>query len=176
MSPRNLFNVVLKIMGILFLKYTIELAPQFLQLVPYIKDTPTFDMICIASSLIAVLVIYLAFTYMLIFKSDYLITKLKLTSGFDEIIPINADRKTIIGISVIIIGGLVVIDSVPLLFKQVYNYYLSMQISQGMAKTKYDVQYFILYTSKIIIGLLLMGEQKRITNLIYRYTDNDKNK
>ena len=98
MSPRNLFNIVLKIMGILFLKYTIELAPQFLQLVPYMKDTSTFDMIWMASSLIVMLIIYLAFTYMLIFRSDYLINKLKLTSGFDEIIPINANRKTIIGI------------------------------------------------------------------------------
>jgi hypothetical protein len=118
----------------------------------------------------------LIFSYVLIFKSNYAIDKLKLTSGFDqETIPMETDRKTIIGISVIIIGGLILADSVPLFLKQVYNYYIRRKINLGMPSTVSDTPYLILYGAKIIVGLLLMGEQKRITGLIYKYTDDKRN-
>jgi len=182
MTYRNLFNIVIKILGIFFLKTTIELIPQFLQLIQFIKNsassfsTSVFDTVYVIFSVIAMLAFDLIFSYVLIFKSNYAIDKLKLTSGFDqETIPMETDRKTIIGISVIIIGGLILADSVPLFLKQVYNYYIRRKINLGMPSTVSDTPYLILYGAKIIVGLLLMGEQKRITGLIYKYTDDKRN-
>ena len=182
MTYRNLFNIVIKILGIFFLKTTIELIPQFLQLIQFIKNsassfsTSVFDTVYVIFSVIAMLAFDLIFSYVLIFKSNYAIDKLKLTSGFDqETIPMETDRKTIIGISVIIIGGLILADSVPLFLKQVYNYYIRRKINLGMPSTFSDTPYLILYGAKIIVGLLLMGEQKRITGLIYKYTDDKRN-
>ena len=187
MTVRNLFNIVLKILGILFLKQTIDLLPNFIQFVEYFKyysksfgqhsESSNSEFIWTTLTLFIMLLVYLSCTYLLIFRSNYLIHKFKLTSGFDqEIIPIDANRKTIVGISVILIGGLLLIDSIPLLLKQVYNYDLWLKVTHGMAAKNPDTPYFILYGAKIIIGLLLMGEQRRITNLICKYTDRETDK
>ncbi len=103
------------------------------------------------------------FMYLLIFRSNYLIGKLRLASGFDqdEIQP-NINRKTIIGIATIIIGGLILAESIPALLRQIYFYYVSF----GAANL--DISYFVFCGAKILIGLLFLGEQKRIVNFIAR--------
>ncbi len=176
MTPNNLFNIILKILGILFLKHAVELIPDFFQFGSYIKDVvrntssqSAFDIVWLGFSLLMLVSVHVFFVYVCIFRSDYVIRKLKLTSGFDQdIIPTNISRKTILGIVVIIIGGLMLADSIPGLFRMIYKYYLAYQMTNGQAKL--DTSYYVFDGTKIIIGLLLMGEQKRIVEFIERRT------
>jgi hypothetical protein len=168
MTYNNLFNIVLKIIGLFFLKHTIELVPDFFQIVPYFSSAESLSIAIYGTvSLILLFAINYFFTYLFIFKSDWIIIKLRLTSGFDqEIIPLNIDTEIVLRISIIILGGLILADSIPAILRLIYEYYLSVKISAGMAK--FDTTYFVFHGAKILIGLLLMGEQKRIVNYIER--------
>ena len=67
-------------------------------------------------------------------------------------------------IAIFIIAGLILINEIPNLFKQLFLYYQKKQMTH--ATTKGDFSYIILSAVKVIIALLLIGERKKIVDFI----------
>ncbi len=115
-----------------------------------------------------ILAVYLFITYMLLLKPDWVIDKLKLDKHFkQEIIPFNVHRTTILSIAIIVMGGLIIIDSIPLFCKQ---FILFFQYRQGLRNSinakPFDYSYIIIYGVKTVIGLVLVGNQRMLVNYI----------
>ncbi len=168
MTQRSLFNIILKILGIFFIKDILAIIMQLLSVILFMTKADTVvEAIWTLATTIIILLLYGLFSYFLIFKSNWVIDKLKLDKGFDQdIIPLNIHRSTILSISIIVIGGLIVADEIPNLCRHLFSYYQEKRMTAGA--THPDISYSVLAGAKIIIGLLLIGNQRQIVNFIER--------
>jgi hypothetical protein len=167
MTTRSLFNIILKILGIFFIKDILATIPQLLSITLYFKEGDTPGAFWILITTLLILLVYGVVSYYLIFRSNLIIDKLKLDKGFDqETIPLNIHRSTILSISIIVIGGLIVADEIPNLCRQLFNYFLEKRTTYGL--THPNISSSVLSASKILIGLLLIGNQRQIVNFIER--------
>src|SRR5450432_3459101 len=104
MTPKTLFTIILKIIGLFFIRDLLLSIPQLLSFILYLKNRETLVAVWNLISDGIFILLELLICYYLIFKTDWIIHKLKLTEGFDqEIIPFNMHRSTILSISVMVI-------------------------------------------------------------------------
>jgi hypothetical protein len=166
MTTRSLFNIILKILGIFFIKDILATLPQLLSIILYLTKADTVDeSIWTLVMTILILLVYGLVSYYLIFKSDLIIDKLKLDKGYDhETIPLNIHRSTILSISIIVMGGLIIADEIPNLCRQLFAYFQEKRMTYG--QTNPSISYSVLAGAKIVIGLLLIGNQRLIVNFI----------
>lgn len=168
MTLRTLFNIILKILAIFYIKDILEIVPQLLSVGVYLTkaDTVNESIWTLVFTLI-MLVVYFLVSYFLIFKTNVVIDKLKLDRGFDEKdISINIHRSTILSIAIIVIGGYMVADEIPNLCRRLFSYFQERRMTYG--QTNPSISNSVLSGVKIIIGILLMLEQRKIVNLIER--------
>jgi hypothetical protein len=166
MTPKSLFNIILKILGIFFIKDFLATIPQLLSVFLYLtnSDTTTEAVWTLITTLL-ILFVYGLVCYYLIFRTNFIIDKLKLDKGFDqETIPLNIHRSTILSISLIVIGGIIIADEIPNLCRQLFAYFQEKRMTYGM--TTPAISYSVLSAAKIVIGILLIGYQKPIVNFI----------
>jgi len=104
---------------------------------------------------------YCLLIFLFLFKTDFLLNKLKMEKNFaEQQIEIKMDAKSILNIAIIIMGGIVFIDSFPLLLKDIYFYYTQ----SGELSNKSD-SFFIFYNLvRNALGYVLLAYNKKITN------------
>ena len=166
MTPRQFFNIVLKIFGLFFLREILNSIPQLISanLMLFRPEDFTEGLFIFLGSLF-ILAFYIALTYHLIFKTPFLIDKLKLDKDFnDQIFDLKIPRQEVLTISLIIIAGIILINQIPYLVKELFEVMQTRKLSLGMTKTDYS--YIIISTVKIVIAALLIGERERIVNFI----------
>ena len=168
MTIRNLFIIVMKILGIFFIKDILETLPQLISVVFLLMDTSTFVQgIWTLIMTIITLVAYGIVSYYFIFKFDLIIDKFSLDKGFrQEVIPLNIHRSSVLSISIIITGGFIIADQIPNFCHQLFAYYQEKRMTYGA--TNPSITYTIQSGTKILIGLLLVGNQRQIVNFIER--------
>lgn len=167
MTKRDLFNIILKILGIFFIKDILATVPQLLSISLYLTKPDVSGAVFTLVATILMLLIYILISYYLVFKTNFIIDKLKLDQGFDEAtISLNIHRSTILSISIIVIGGLMVADEIPNLCRQLFAYFQEKRMTYG--QTHPSLSYSVLAVAKIVIGLLLIGNQRQIVNFIER--------
>lgn len=168
MTPRSLFNIILKIVGLFILKDIIDAIVQIVLSV--VELMQSFDGSGLWTLLISILVfaLYYLVAHYLIFKTDFLIDKFKLDKNFtEENFPLNIHRSTVLSIAIIIIGGLLIADNVPLLCRVCYAYFRERSLSDTFSN-KPDLSYIIMYAAKILVGLILVGNVQLLVNFIER--------
>ena len=164
MNIDSLWKTIIKLFGIWFLIDCLSTIPQFNQNLFYVNGT--FDTIAFIYTLLFLiinLVLYILIIRFLIFKSDWIIKKLKLNQNYTETkIDLNIKSSTIITISIIIIGGITLIDSIPKLFSELFEF-----VQQKMLMKDYPkFNMIILHLLKSILGYLLITKSKKITKYI----------
>lgn len=166
MTTRSLFNIILKILGIFFIKDILATLPQLLSIFLYLtKDDTAGESIWTLVITILILLAYGLVSYYLIFKSNLIIDKLKLDQGYDqETIPLNVHCSTILSISIIVIGGLIIADEIPNLCRQLFAFFQGKRMTYGQNNP--SISYSVLAGAKIVIGLLLVSNQRQIVNFI----------
>jgi hypothetical protein len=99
------------------------------------------------------------------FKTDWIIHKLKLTEGFDqEIIPFNIHRSTILSISILVMGELILVDEIPNLCRRVFTYIEERRMNYS--ELNKEVPCIVLSVVRIILGILILTENRRLVSLI----------
>lgn len=167
MTPRNIFIIILKVLGIFFIKEIIEATLQLLSTILLWSSDGNGDMLMLLFFSIIILGVYFLVSYFLIFKSGLIIDKLKLDQGFDQsIMSVNIPVATILNIALIVIGAFVLINEIPQSCRLLYAYISEKRMTFG--ETQPDVSYIIYSAIKIIIALLLIGERKRIIAFVER--------
>jgi hypothetical protein len=166
MTIRTLFSIILKVLGIFFIRDILTLIPQLLSVFLYMtKAEGAIEAIWTLLSTVLIFSVYSLVTYYLIFKADWVIDKLQLGSSFEEqTISLNIHRSTILSISVIVLGGLIIVDEVPNFCRALFSYFQEKRMTNG--QTNPSLSYSVVSAGKIIIGLLLLGSQRQIVNYI----------
>jgi hypothetical protein len=163
MTPRNLFNIILKIFGLFFFKEIVYLLPQIIVFVQPNKYTETNGNDTLSSLLISfgVIAFYVFFIYQLLFKTNNIVDKLKLDKGFNrEEFSFDIPSSHVLTIALIVVGGVIVINEIPNLCRNIFFYFQEKSVSRNIAKPSYS--YIIVSAVKILLALLIMGERKRI--------------
>ena len=165
MTPRTLFNIILKVLGIFFIRDFLAMVPELLSFIDLFKSPEAPDVLWTFVSAVFTFSVYWIVSYYLIFRSELIIDKFKLDKGFNQTtIPVNTHQSTILSISIMVIGGVMVINGIPDLCRQFYLYLLDKKVNYS--QTNRDISFFALSASKIIIGLLLINYQKKIVNYL----------
>jgi hypothetical protein len=165
MTPRSLFNIVLKIFGLFFLKDIIETLPQFISTILFMFKSDSLNLggsIAIFVGTTFILAFYIFVTYLLFFKTNRFIDKLKLDRGFiQEEFSFQISQASILTIVLIAIGGMILANEIPNFCKALYQY-IQLRSIQRYSGDKTDISYAIITGVKIILGFLILGERKRI--------------
>ena len=164
----TLFNVILKVAGIFFIKDALTFLLQLFAAVIYLKPENSFSAKIDYFNLTGTFFIFLAcvaIIYLLIFKTEFIIDLLGLDKKFGkEIIDLNIHRSIVLSISIMVVGGLILVNEIPNFINQINFYFLDRNIlGKGAAAKRL---YLILSGSKIFVGGLLITYQNQIVNFI----------
>ncbi|MEO6231627.1 MAG: hypothetical protein ABJB11_11470 [Ferruginibacter sp.] len=174
MTPRNLFNIILKIFGLFFLREIINTIPRTISnFLIYFNTLDIGPIIATTVVSIVILAFYFFLVIQLIFKTNKLIDILKLDQGFDEHelsfeqkteFQVALSRSFVLTTALIVIGGVILADEIPDFCRYIYLYFDQKNVGYNPSKTDMSPMFFA--GAKIIIGLLILGERNRIIDFI----------
>ena len=169
MSPRSFWSIVIKLFGVYILSESIIILPQLLTSILLFSahgldnsDGIIFNIGALAITIIT----YMLFLWCCIFKTDWAIDILKLDKGFpDERFELNMHRSAILKIAIIIIGGLIFIDSFPLLCRNIFAYFKDDDRFITF-KQNPNSGYVVLFFIKSVIGYFMLTCSRMIVNYL----------
>lgn len=165
MTPRNLFNIVLKIFGLFFLREMVITLPQLASYLLFLPGSTGSDTVLTLLLTFLIVAYFGIMVYFLVFRTDYVLDKLKLDKGFNQDeFSFHISLNKMLNIALFVIAGMILIDEVPILINYLYQYYKERGILNVFAKP--EISNMIVSGVKIVIALLLIGERKRIIGLI----------
>jgi hypothetical protein len=176
MSVRAFWNILLKIIGIVLVIEGGHIILGLIATCSFFIDNmhETAEIIWWIASVSLSVIFYFFILWLFVFKTSWLIDKLRLEKGFEEeSIVFKNDFSAIVTVAVIVIGGIMLIDALPELCKRVFVYYQEKSIHFKESPT---TAWIIVYVIKAIIGYLLMTNSKQITGFIYRKSGKNEEK
>lgn len=166
MAPRSIFNLILKVIGIFFLRDILEAFSHTISAIVYI---PQYSSAREAFFNVAVsfppLILYTLLAWFFIFRTEKIINILGLDKNYPEkAIAVSLERHMLLTAAVIIGGAWILVNEIPEFFRHAVYYYQERKLYVRM--TRPDISYIVMSTIKIIIGSLLIIFNKLIANII----------
>jgi hypothetical protein len=164
MTKRDFFRILIKLFGLYSLVISLfTFVPQNISNLYIYKEELSFLFVIIGSFLLLI-----ALFLFLLFQTDWIIDKLNLTANFDDdqIILGNLNTNSIYTFSIILIGGFMMIDNVPILLMDLINEF-KLRIS-NYSIPNHDTNYFWFAVNflNVIIGYLLVTNCKLIAKFL----------
>lgn len=169
MKIETLWKTIIKLFGIWFLIVGLSTTLQSIHVFSYINGDLNIEAIIYTTIwIIGSIVIYSIIIRLFLFKTDWIIKNLKLNQNYSEDkIDINVKSSSVITISIIIIGGMTVVDSVPNLLSEILKFLQQKILFKDYPK----LNWIIFELLKFIFGYLLVTKSKMIT----KYIENESN-
>lgn len=176
MPIRTLWTIFIKILGISLVLSGLAIIPQFLTALPLFGQT-TNDIDGIFQGvgllllfLLLTIALYSLVLWLFVFKPAWLIDKLHLNKGFtEEKIELNVKQSTVLTVAVIVVGGLVFVDSFPMLCRQIFVFIQT----KSMFIENSNSGWIIFHLVKTMIGYLLMTNSKLVVKFIEKETEKE---
>jgi hypothetical protein len=168
MKAKDLFTIILKVFGIYLIKDVLVSIPPVLDI--FYKFFQFSADVAVFSLFVSLLTfaLYFGIVYILILKTNWLISKLQLTSNLsDEPLVINLHRSSVYTIAIIVSGIVILAFAIPQLVREFYAWYKYIDSRKGIFGAEYFDHSGLLKTmAEVIIGLLFLGNQKTLVNFI----------
>jgi hypothetical protein len=161
MTKRDLFILALKLFGVFsIISGIFTTLPGNASII-----LTNFDLISIIL-IVGILVVYIGLFVLLILKAGYLVDKLRLPKGFDEerIDLGNLDSPAIIKISLMIIGGLLFINNIPIFLSYLVYSFKAEQI--GITSNNDYLFKLGVSAINIIIGYLIFTNTGSLSKVL----------
>lgn len=180
MTPKSLFNLILKVFGLFFLREIVYLIPQLVSII--LSYTETNDLawkqfnieenISIIITVFAIL-FYAFIIYQLLFNTNKIIDILKLDQEYyQKEFSFNLSNSQILTISLIVIGAIILLNEIPNFLTHIFSLVIEKKYTHNIASFNYS--YLVSSGIKIIIALLIIGERKRIIEFIQKSKQRSK--
>lgn len=173
MSIKTFWTIFVKILGVWLVLESVTLLPQLFSNIFYynIYDQEV-NYVWVAVAIILLVIFYLLILRIFIFRNDWFIKVLKLEKDFEEErIDVNIKQSTLIRISIIVIGGLVFIDGLPIFCKQVFEFLQEEYVFRESPSAAWVIFYFI----KTAMGYLLMTQSNLLVTFIEKHSSTTAN-
>lgn len=166
MLIKTFWKILIKIIGLWILFGCISVVPQFFSTLSFTNGNLNIQsLLLIWLMLFASIIVYILVIRLFLFKTDWIIEKLKLDKNFtEERIDLNIQSSTVLTIAIIIIGGLILIECLPSFCSRLFDFFQQ----KSLLKEYHDTSWLIYYFLKIIIGYLLLTNGKNLTKYIER--------
>lgn len=163
MSSRSFFLIALKLLAILLFANMIDRVADAIEiLLSYYQHLNLF--LFLGISIVAL--IYLVVIYLLLFKGDFIISKLKLTNDIDEQLSTNNISSQIFNIAIIIIGLYMLLSEIPNFISSFYAYLSQVTVVYDVPPA-YNAA--VIYSvARVLIGFLLIRYAKFISSNLER--------
>ncbi|MEI6141042.1 MAG: hypothetical protein WCP85_17370 [Mariniphaga sp.] len=156
MTIKTFWTIVIKMLGIWLGLGFLTVIPQFISALTYFGANRNENLFAIVYVIVLFLLTIGIYTFILrlfVFKTDWLIVKLHLDKGFiEEKIELNIPHSTVLTIATIVIGGIVFVEGLSQLFKQIFVF---IQQDNRFSESP-NSGWIIFYFAKTILGYLLM--------------------
>jgi hypothetical protein len=163
MNTRALFNLILKVFGLVLVKDIIVLVVYTVQTLLMASIDIEYGLSSVSPYLLSI-VVYGILIRLLLFKTKYVIDKLGLANGMDDEIPLKVHRSVVLNIAIIVLGGYILINELPNLLRLLYSMYREKIVTNG--QNDVTTQPLILSLCKVIVASLLLGHRNRVINYI----------
>jgi hypothetical protein len=164
MTKRDFFRLILKIFGLYSLVLSLfSFIPQNISNFYFMKDEVLMLLVIFASFFLQI-----ALFVILLYKTDFIIDKLKLTKSFDDdqIIIGNLNTESLYKFLILLIGGFMITSSFPNLLMDLINEF-KLRISNSPF-SNYESNYF--WTGikflNLLIGYILLTNCKSIAKFL----------
>ena len=168
MSAKSLFNVIVKVFGIYFIKDIITSIPTLLKVFYSFGDGDTAGAVSTLLISIFALFVYSVIAYYFIFRTEQVMQTLRLLENVPEDpVPLNIHRSTVVGISLLIVAFYLIIQAIPLLIRGLTKWYQYNKMSRRFSALEpFDYSTVYVYAAEIIVALLLIVYQQTLVNYI----------
>jgi hypothetical protein len=172
MQINTFWKILLKIVGLWLLFSCISIIPQFYSTLSFTNgNLNTESLLMIWLMLIVSIIIYILIIRLFLFKTEWLVEKLKLEKNFNEDrIDLNIKSSTVLTIAIIVIGGLMIAESFPNFCSGLFNFLQQKALIKDYPDSHWLVYHFL----KIIIGYLLLTNGKRLAKYIEKESAEEK--
>lgn len=172
MTPKTFWTYFLRIFGLYLIWQSLIVLPGFISNLINIPKMDIATLFTTISGLVFILSFYVAVLRYCIFKTGYIIQKLNLADGYDEEkIELNIERSNLLTMAVIIIGGLMLADAIPLFFYYVFQYFQNQNNYSGFSDN-HASPWLISNLLKGVVAYLMLTESRAIVNFIERKSGN----
>jgi len=170
MKVKTFWSILLKVIGLFLIMKGVTVLIYSFSTLLMISSTVRQGMIGFALVFVLIVLIYLFILWLFVFKTSWLIDKLHLVRGFEEDkVETNIQLTNILSVAIIVIGGIMLIQSLPQLCQQIFTFFQMKDI----LKESQTIGLIILYFLQTCLGYLLMTNSKKITTLINKRAYSD---
>ncbi|KAF2337114.1 hypothetical protein [Flavobacterium daemonense] len=143
---------------------TLTVLPELISNLYFLYENgDSKELVGLFSSILIAVLFFCVIIRLFLFKTLWIIEKLKLDKGFEtETIEIQSNENRIITIALIVIGGFIFIDNLPILLKEIAVFFRDKAQFKDYPKSGWIVFFFC----KSILGYLLMTNSFRIAKFI----------
>ena len=168
MTIRTFWTIFIKMLGIWLVLDCLTVIPQFFSTVFFTNGNTNIQT---TAMWIGLMLLTIAFYFLVlrvfVFKTSWIIDKLNLDKNFtEEKIDLNISSNTVLRIATLMIGGYILVESLPALCKQVFSFYQQKSIFKEYPSSGWIIYHFI----KSLIGYLLLTNSKTIVEFINNQT------
>ena len=166
MTIKSFWAIILKILGIYLLFGSLTVVPQSISTMFFAGVGDNSNGLIMSILIIALITaIYIFILIVFIFKTSWLIEKLRLEKGFSEDkIDLSIANSQIFSIAIIVIGGLMFIDSLPIFCKHIFTNFQQKALFNQSPESGWVIFYFV----KTVVGYLLMTNSKFLVAFIVK--------
>lgn len=173
MHINTFWKIVIKSIGLWLLINCVWIIPQFTSTLNFINGEIEWEnLILIWLICFTTLIAFILVTRLFLFKTEWIIKILKLDKNFiEETIGLDIPPKTVLSITVTIIGAIWFLMSFPNLITSIFEFLRQKELIKNYGETGMLIYFFI----ATISGYLVMTNSKSITDYIWKEnTDLDK--
>jgi hypothetical protein len=170
MEPRSLFNLILKIIGVFFIRNILEAFSRFLSVLVYLPQYSTesegyFNL----GVTIPPLVLYSLFVWILLFRTESVINALRLDKNLTGLNPnLQFERKTVLATAILVIGGWMLVNEIPEFFRHAVYYLQERRLYRRQIRP--DISYLSMSAFKIAIALALIVFNRPIVRVLEAFS------
>ena len=172
MKIKTFWTIFLKIIGLCFLVgIAKDLVFWFVNIFQEYSSGNSDQLLLFIVFLILMLGFYLFILKLLFFRTDWLIDKLKLDKGFtEENIDLSIKFSTVLTLAIIVIGGLMFLDSLPLFCTNLFEYFKQQETFRNYVSSGTVVFHFV----KTLIAVILFTNSIRISSFLEKRLFKDR--
>ena len=169
MTVKTFWTIFLKIFGLYLVWQTLIILPSFFSTLIFMSTSgDKTSLFTTFSAILFIVCFFIAILRYCIFKTDWVIEKLQLEKGLgEEKLEINIHRSSLLGIAIIVLGGLMLADGLPLLV-----YYSFQYVQHDNTYTKLvdnrSTPWLVTNFLKIVLGYFMVSDSRLIVNFIER--------
>lgn len=164
MEIKTFWKIIIKGIGLWLLINALYIIPQLTSSLSFIDNELNWNHLFVVLAInLVIFFIYILLVRLFLFKSEWLVNKLKLENDFTEKrIDVGIASETILRIIIVITGALIFVNGLPNLISHIFQFIRQKELIKNYPETSWLLYHFL----HTLFGYLIMTNSKLIGKFI----------